>query len=56
MNDQQPRWRKSSYSGADNQCIDLAYVGLVRDSKNPEGPRLRIGLSSLLAAIKDDRL
>ncbi len=33
------RWRKSSYSGAGNDCVELvlARVGAaVRDSKNPE--------------------
>jgi hypothetical protein len=33
MEQVQPRWRKSSYSGPDNQCVELAHVGLVRDSK-----------------------
>jgi hypothetical protein len=37
-------WRKSSYSGAGNgDCVEVAVgatrVG-VRDSKNPDGPRL----------------
>ncbi len=37
-------WRKSSYSGANGgNCIEVADVPgavLVRDSKNPDGPRL----------------
>jgi uncharacterized protein DUF397 len=37
-------WRKSSHSGAGNDCVEIALVdtgAAVRDSKNPQGPRLR---------------
>jgi hypothetical protein len=37
------RWRKSSRSAAGN-CVEVARLGgivLVRDSKNPDGPRMR---------------
>jgi Domain of unknown function (DUF397) len=37
-------WRKSSHSGAENDCVEIAVVddstAAVRDSKNPAGPRL----------------
>lgn len=37
-------WRKSSYSGANGNCVEVAHaasgVVAVRDSKNPDGPRL----------------
>jgi hypothetical protein len=36
-------WRKSSHSGAGNDCVELARFDAgtaVRDSKNPDGPRL----------------
>ncbi len=37
-------WRKSSYSGAQSDCVEVAdgCPGLlpVRDSKNPDGPAL----------------
>lgn len=35
-------WRKSSYSGNDNNCVEVRRdLAAVRDSKNP-GPVLRI--------------
>jgi hypothetical protein len=38
------RWRKSSYSGnGGGNCVEVALVAggiAVRDSKNPDGPRL----------------
>lgn len=49
-------WRKSSRSGGDGSCVELAYVGAVRDSKNPDGPRLRVDLPGLLGAVKAGRL
>ncbi|MEV6972500.1 DUF397 domain-containing protein [Kitasatospora sp. NPDC093806] len=37
-------WRKSTYSGGDNECIEIAdgFPGVlpVRDSKDPAGPSL----------------
>lgn len=36
-------WRKSSRSGASGACVEVGPTGddvLVRDSKNPDGPRL----------------
>jgi hypothetical protein len=50
------RWRKSSKSTAQDTCVELALVGLVRDSKNPGGPALSVDLGALLAAVKDDQL
>ena len=49
------RWRKSSRSGEAGSCVELAYRGAVRDSKNPDGPVLRTDLDGLLAAVKTDR-
>ena len=51
------RWRKSSHSGQDTSCVELAHTGdAVRDSKNPTGPTLAINTHDLLAAIKSSRL
>ncbi|MEU2608547.1 DUF397 domain-containing protein [Streptomyces albus] len=61
--DAQPvRWVKSTYSGGEGQCIEWApdhacATGefLVRDSKNPDGPRLslsREGFASLVEIAK----
>lgn len=51
------RWRKSSRSGQDTNCVELAHTGdAVRDSKNPPGPTLTINTHDLLAAIKSSRL
>lgn len=51
------RWRKSSRSGGDGgNCVELANVGLVRDSKHPTGPVLQADLTNLVNAIKDGQL
>lgn len=47
----EPRWRKSSFSEGANNCVELAHVGAVRDSKNP-GVVMRVELSALLDAVK----
>ncbi|HET9898254.1 MAG TPA: DUF397 domain-containing protein [Streptosporangiaceae bacterium] len=42
-------WRKSSYSGTSGNCVEVAtnLPGLVaiRDSKDPEGPKLVVSVS-----------
>ena len=41
-----PQWRKSSYSnGAGGECVEIAELGStvgVRDSKQPQGPRIAV--------------
>jgi hypothetical protein len=40
-------WQKSSYSGTQGNCVEVARnlpgLAAVRDSKDPEGPRLMVG-------------
>ncbi|WP_435824599.1 DUF397 domain-containing protein [Nocardia rhamnosiphila] len=51
-------WFKSSFSGADKNCVEVAFladgaVG-IRDSKNPAGPALVVGPAawdSFLASV-----
>lgn len=59
LDDACPMWRKSSYSSAEGaDCVELASADgrlLVRDSKHPEGDRLRFGREqarSLILAVK----
>ncbi|HEU5475720.1 MAG TPA: DUF397 domain-containing protein [Actinophytocola sp.] len=50
-------WRKSTRSGGDGgNCVELANVGAVRDSKNPAAGALRVDLAGLLAAVKEGRI
>lgn len=45
-------WRKSSHSAQETDCVELAWVGALRDSKNPHGPTLAVDIASLLSAAK----
>jgi hypothetical protein len=51
-------WRKSSFSnGEGGACVEVAgSLGAVRDSKNPDGPVLRVDVAAFLAEIKSGRL
>jgi hypothetical protein len=47
-------WRKSSYSGAQNNCVEVAPVregAAVRDSKDSAGPELRFPVEPWRAFI-----
>jgi hypothetical protein len=51
------RWRKSSHSGQDGECVELSHtLSAVRDSKDPNGPTLDAPVHDLLAAIKADQV
>ena len=56
MNLSGARWRKSSASGAQSDCVEVAHLGAVRDSKNPAGPALLADLADFLNAVKTGRL
>ncbi len=50
-------WRKSSFSDADNGCVEmLRTLDAVRDSKNLGGPHLALDARILVRAARDDRL
>jgi Domain of unknown function (DUF397) len=49
-------WRKSSYSGGGNNCLEVAAAGgtaaiAVRDSKNPDGGYLTFGAGAWTAFV-----
>lgn len=58
MAEAKPRWRKSSHSGGDNNCVELARFHdhiAVRDSKHPEQAPLRFtrpALAAFLTALR----
>ncbi|HEX4724871.1 MAG TPA: DUF397 domain-containing protein [Pseudonocardiaceae bacterium] len=43
MADREIGWRKSSYSSAEGECVEIGWPDeavAVRDSKNPDGPTI----------------
>ncbi|MGW1675821.1 DUF397 domain-containing protein [Saccharopolyspora sp. NPDC002376] len=49
-------WQKSSYTGPNGNCVELSRPrGLVRDSKDPDGPWIQIDAAALIQAVKDGR-
>ena len=47
-------WRKSSHSGGEGQCVELAHSedwAAIRDSKNPDGPAMVIKPARLRALV-----
>jgi hypothetical protein len=48
-------WRKSSFS-QDINCVELAWPGAIRDSKNPSGPILRFHQRDLARFLKHLKL
>lgn len=50
-------WRKSSFSDTGNGCVEIfRTLSVVRDSKNPDGPRLTGDAQSLVRSVKDGQL
>jgi len=56
MTNKEPHWRKSSRSLSNGACVELAHLGAVRDSKNPDGPTLLADINTLITAVKTDQL
>lgn len=66
MSTESPQWFKSSYSSNGGVCIEIATnlatshgIIPVRDSKNPNGPRLAVETTtwtSFVDAIRDGQL
>ncbi|MGW5050999.1 DUF397 domain-containing protein [Actinokineospora sp. NPDC004072] len=46
------RWRKTARSDGASNCVEVHPAGLVRDSKHPSGPVLRVELRQLLLTAK----
>lgn len=47
-------WRKSSHSGSNNDCVEVAHAqgrSAVRDSKNSDGPRLEFPRAAFLSFV-----
>lgn len=58
----QPKWRKSTYSGPQDNCVEVAdldpHVG-IRDSKNPSGGHLSVTpavWATFVNSLKADQL
>ena len=48
-------WRKSSHSGGNGQCVEIAndsHHAAARDSKNPHGPALTFTPGALRAFLR----
>jgi hypothetical protein len=47
-------WRKSSRSGQEGNCVELANTfDIIRDSKNPNGPTLTVNTKVFMRMIKN---
>ena len=51
-----PQWRKATFSGTNGSCVELAPADdtvLMRDSKDPAGPVLRLTREQLAKLLTD---
>ncbi|MEV6232368.1 DUF397 domain-containing protein [Saccharopolyspora shandongensis] len=49
-------WHKSSYSTSSSTCVELASsLDRIRDSKDPQGPTLRVDVAGFVQAVKGGR-
>lgn len=49
-------WQKTKYSNLNGNCVELSRPrGLVRDSKDPDGPRLDVDVAGFLRAVRAGR-
>jgi hypothetical protein len=49
-------WRKSSYSGAVGNCVELSWLGEragVRNSRDPRGPVLVVPVAALVSFVSN---
>ncbi|MFF4290995.1 DUF397 domain-containing protein [Streptomyces sp. NPDC001633] len=49
-------WRTSSYSAANNECVEVAELPVwtcIRDSKDPSGPVLRFTAAAFATFVED---
>lgn len=49
-------WVRSSYTYGNGNCVELTTsLDRLRDSKNPDGPALKVDVTSFVRAVKDGR-
>ncbi|WP_397545019.1 DUF397 domain-containing protein [Saccharopolyspora pogona] len=50
------RWRKSSHSNPNGDCVELtSTLDQIRDSKDPNGPTLKVDVPAFVRAVKNGR-
>lgn len=49
-------WQKSSYTGPNSNCVELSDPrGRVRDSKDPDRPKLHVNIPEFIDSVKSGR-